>query len=73
MEFELPSYYLLKDEFANKNNFDTFNETLDENLSLSHYGSAYIADHTVPVGWSYKGVGGSLRIKAPDGSDFRSR
>ena len=75
MEIELPSDYLLKDDIGHKNN-DTFNDTLDENISLPMQNIPefdYITDHTVPIGWSYKGVGGSLRIRSPEGSDFRSR
>ena len=76
MEFEQPSDYLLNDGIDQKNNFDNFNDTLNENippLMQNLPESDFITDHTVPVGWSYKGVGGSLRIYSPDGSMFQSR
>ena len=76
MEFEQPSDYLLNDGIDQKNNFDNFNDTLNENippLMQNLPETDFITDHTVPDGWSYKGVGGSLRIYSPDGSMFQSR
>ena len=76
MEFELSSDYLLKDGFDNKNNFDHLSDTLNETLPPTMKNvpeSDFITDHTVPVGWSYKRVGGSLTIYSPDGLMFKSR
>ena len=49
------------------------NSTMPEAFQPSTSDNEYKPDPTMPLGWSGRGVGSSLRIRSPAGETFRSR
>ena len=49
------------------------NSTTPEAFQPSTSDIEYKPDPTMPLGWSGRGVGSSLRIRSPTGETFRSR